>query len=158
METVIVSVVIAVLIATIRRKRSDFSRRKRGTVAPHLPEDVEGVAFRSALRVFYPHDSGSATLGRAHQSLTPAPIHTRKPEACGIERHGRVAHEAPPLRWPAFQIAKEGGVTADLDLGCTIHNDVDGALAAVPIATSGDVSSALEGLCGNGDCRESPNR
>jgi hypothetical protein len=62
------------------------------------------------------------------------------------------------LRRPALQIAKQGGVTADLDLGCTIHNDFHGALAAVPIATSSDVSSALEGLCGNGDCRKPPNR
>jgi hypothetical protein len=39
-------------------------------------------------------------------------------------------------------------VTADFDLSSSIHNDFDGALAAVPVA--GDVGSALERLGGNG--------
>src|SRR5215469_3391376 len=125
--TVTVSIVIAALIPAIGWRRYALCRRKRRAVVPHFPEHVKGIAFRSALRVFNAHDSGSATLGRAHQSLTPASIYTRKSEACGIERHRRVAHEAPPLRWPAFQIAKDGGLTADLDLGCAIHDDFDGA-------------------------------
>src|SRR5215467_9029928 len=103
--TVTVSIVIAALIPAIGWRRSALCRRKRRAVVPHFPEHVEGIAFRAALRVFDAHDSRSATLGRAHQSLTPASVHTRKPEACGIDRHGHIAHKPPPLRRPAFQVA-----------------------------------------------------
>ena len=76
-EAVVIPIVIAVIEATIGG-RSGLKRWPPKT--SYLPEDVERIAFRSALWIFDTDYGGSAAFGRANQSLSPAAIHAGKTE------------------------------------------------------------------------------
>ena len=119
------------------------------------PKQIEGIAFGSALAVFYPDHCGSiAVAGVAGQGLPSPAIHACEPEVRWIRRHGPSTFKAPP-RWSlAPGIPKSSGISPNLDVGRLIHHNFNGALAPVRIPAVYKNCFALQYLSCHGPGRD----
>jgi hypothetical protein len=119
---------------TARKTIATRSRKSSGARAPIVtasPEEVESVSFRTAFGILDADHSGAAVARISDQILPATSVNSRKAEAYGIARKGRVALETAPLRRAASEVSDEALIAADFNLGGSIHHHFYGALASV---------------------------
>jgi hypothetical protein len=100
------------------------------------PEEVEGIAFGTALRILNPHYGAPAISRVLNQLLPAAAIDACKAEITGIRRHRSAAFESAPLRLLPGEVADIGSVAANLDFGRAVHYYFNCAFAAIRIAVA----------------------
>src|ERR1035437_9856157 len=116
----------------------------RGTgVVATTPNEVEGVAFGSALGIFNVDDGHSAVARIADQLLPAAAIDACKAKLGRADGQRSAALEAAPLRRAARDIPDGSLVAADLDIRDPVDYHFDGALTAVAAATGDHGGAAL---------------
>jgi hypothetical protein len=98
--------VIAPVISPVHARLSARIWRRSLTtgISGAAPGQIEGISFRTIVRIFDANYRWAAIARVAHQCLPPSAIHARKTEVARIcgQRSGTL--ESPPLRRRAFQV------------------------------------------------------
>ena len=111
------------------------------------PHQVEGVALGATIGILNPYDRRAAAAAWVlDQLLSSAAIDAAEPKLTRIRRHRPRTLKPPPLGRLSGQRSQEAAVAADFNLRGAVHVNLDGALARIVTAASGEVCPALPGL------------
>jgi hypothetical protein len=72
---------------------------------PATPEDIEGIAFRTAVRIFNPYYGGASLTGISYECLPPAAIDAGKAKVYRVAREHTATFEAAPLGRVAVDVS-----------------------------------------------------
>ena len=111
------------------------------------PHQVEGVALGATIGILNPYDRRAAAAAWVlNQLLSSAAINAAESKLTRIRRYRPRTLKPPPLGRLSGQRSQEAAVAADFNLRGAVHVNLDGALARIVTAASGEVCPALPGL------------